>query len=96
MLPALISQVVVLFKDTSLGYVVAYPELLRRIRTLTEFFGNRYLFPVFFVGAAMYISVNLSISRLAVWTERRLRRTGSTAGAPIPASALPARDQDPE
>jgi glutamate transport system permease protein len=96
MLPALISQVVVLLKDTSLGYVVAYPELLRQIRTLTEFFGNRYLFSVFFVGAAMYIAVNLTISRLAVWTERRLRRTGSVAGAPIPASGLPARAQDPE
>lgn len=82
MLPALISQVVVLLKDTSLGYVVAYPELLRQIRTLTEFFGNRYLFSVFFVGAAMYIAVNLTISRLAVWTERRLDRGGRSVTVP--------------
>jgi glutamate transport system permease protein len=91
MLPALISQVVVLLKDTSLGYVVAYPELLRQIRTLTEFFGNRYLFSVFFIGSAMYIGVNLLISRVAVWTERRIDRTGRalrlSTGIQVPAGS---------
>lgn len=71
MLPSLVSQFVVLLKDTSLGFIVAYPELLRQIQTNTQFFGNRFWFQFFVVGAAIYIAINFTISRLAVWLERR-------------------------
>ncbi len=71
MLPALVSQLVVLLKDTSLGFIVAYAELLRRLQQNTQFFGQRYWFQFFVVGAAIYIAINFSISRLAVWLERR-------------------------
>jgi glutamate transport system permease protein len=74
MLPALVSQLVVLLKDTSLGFIVSYPELLRQIRTLTEYFGNRYLFSVFLVGTALYVTVNAVLSRLAAHLERRSSR----------------------
>ncbi|MFN8074529.1 MAG: amino acid ABC transporter permease [Kineosporiaceae bacterium] len=74
MLPSLVSQLVVLLKDTSLGFIVSYPELLRQVRTLSEFFGNRYLFSVFFVGAGMYLAVNITVSRFAAWLERRTAR----------------------
>ena len=30
MLPALVGQLVVILKDTALGYVITYPELLNR------------------------------------------------------------------
>lgn len=73
MLPALISQLVVLLKDTSLGYIVAYPELLRTIKTNRDYFGDRYMLPLFLVGATIYILVNLLVSRLATLIERRLR-----------------------
>lgn len=81
MLPALISQIVVILKDSSLGFIVSYSELLRTIRTNREFFGDRYLFPLFLVGAGIYIAVNLLISRLATVIERRLRE-GRVRGAP--------------
>lgn len=74
MLPSLVSQLVVLLKDTSLGFIVSYPELLRQVRTLSEFFGNRYLFSVFFVGAGMYLAVNIAVSRLAAYLEKRTAR----------------------
>ncbi len=71
MLPSLVSQLVVLLKDTSLGFIIGYSELLRRVQTNTQFFGQRYWFQFFVVGAAIYIAVNFTLSRLAVWLERR-------------------------
>lgn len=71
MLPTLISQLVVLLKDSSLGFIVGYVELLRVIRLNAEFFGNQYYFPLFAVGAGIYILINLTLSRVAVWLERR-------------------------
>ena len=38
MVPAIVSQLVTLLKDTSLGYVIAFEELLRRSRSSGEFF----------------------------------------------------------
>lgn len=79
MLPALISQLVVLLKDSSLGYIVGYTELLRVIKENRDYFGDRYLIPIFLVGAITYIAINILVSRLAVWIERRMRRTKKVA-----------------
>lgn len=79
MLPALVSQIVVLLKDSSLGYIVAYPELLRSIRQMRDYFGDRYLIPVFLVGALAYILINVLVSRLAIWIEGRMRRSAHVA-----------------
>ena len=38
MVPAIVSQLVTLLKDTSLGFVITYEELLRRSRSTGEFF----------------------------------------------------------
>ena len=51
MLPSLISQLVVLLKDTSLGFIIGYLELLRVNRELRDFFGSRYIFSLFIVTA---------------------------------------------
>jgi glutamate transport system permease protein len=71
MLPSLVAQLVVLLKDTSLGYIVSYEELLRKVQIMADFLGPQYLFPIFFVAAAIYITINLCVSRLAIWIERR-------------------------
>lgn len=71
MLPSLVSQVVVLLKDTSLGFIVGYVELLRINRELRDFFGSRYIFSLFLVTAVIYIGVNFALSRVAVYLERR-------------------------
>jgi glutamate transport system permease protein len=84
MLPSLVAQLVVLLKDTSLGYIVAYGELLRAVQVMADFLGPQFLFPVFFVAAAIYIAINLAVSRLAIWIERHGSRkaAGGVAKAP--------------
>ena len=74
MLPALISQLVTLLKDTSLGFVIAYEELLRNGRNAVEFLGGPYSIPVYTAIAVIYIAVNASLSFLARWLDRRTRR----------------------
>ena len=71
MMPSLVAQMVVLLKDTSLGYIVAYGELLRAVQVMADFLGTQFLFPIFFVAAAIYIAINILVSRIAVWIERR-------------------------
>jgi glutamate transport system permease protein len=85
MAPSLVSQLVVLLKDTSLGYIVSYVELLRVNRELRDFFGSRYIFSLFLVTAALYIGVNFTLSRIAVYLERR--GTTKAAGGVAPAQA---------
>jgi glutamate transport system permease protein len=86
MMPSLVAQLVVLLKDTSLGYIVAYGELLRAVQVMADFLGTQFLFPIFFVAAAIYIAINLCVSRIAVWIERR----GSKKAAGGVAKAEPA------
>lgn len=84
MLPSLVSQVVVLLKDTSLGYVITYEELLQTVRQLKNYyattFGSEVVFPIFFTGAAIYILVNMTLSQVANWLARRGSK--KAAGAP--------------
>ncbi len=72
MIPAVISQLVTLLKDTSLGFVITYPELLRRSRSTGEFFANPLQTTV--IVAVVYIIVNYALGRLARWLEGRQRR----------------------
>jgi len=66
MLPIIVAQMVVLLKDTALGYIVGNIDLIRRGRLLAEFFGaGQYALSVFFVMVAMYLTVNLTISAIA-------------------------------
>lgn len=85
MMPSLVAQLVVLLKDTSLGYIVAYGELLRAVQVMADFLGTEFLFPIFFVAAAIYILINLCVSRIAIWIERR----GTTKAAGGVAKADP-------
>jgi glutamate transport system permease protein len=72
MLPIIVAQLVVLLKDTSLGYIVGMQELIRRGRLTAEFFGaSQYGFSVFVVMVAMYLAVNLSVSAVARFLARR-------------------------
>ena len=92
MLPVLIAQLVVLLKDTSLGFIIGYFELLRQARSLVEFFtptfGNQYTFQIYVAAALIYITVNVLLSQLAKFAERRTRRSkkaAATAEVELPA-----------
>jgi glutamate transport system permease protein len=84
MLPTIISQLVVLLKDSALGFIVAYPELLRSGRRIYTNIGN--VIPTAIVIAAIYIVINLALSALATLIERRQRvgrRRRPGAGVPV-------------
>ena len=83
MLPVLVSQLVVLLKDSALGFIVAYPELLRSGRRIYTNVGN--VIPTAIVVAAIYIAINLALSTLASYLERRFGGgRGSRPGADVP------------
>jgi glutamate transport system permease protein len=91
MLPSLVAQLVVLLKDTSLGYIVSYEELLRKVQIMADFLGPDYLFPVFFVAAAIYIAINFSVSRLAIWIEKRGSKKAAGGVVHVPVAGIPAK-----
>ncbi|HEV7949678.1 MAG TPA: amino acid ABC transporter permease [Glaciihabitans sp.] len=66
MLPIIVAQLVVLLKDTSLAYIISYPELLNiGLRQLPNTYGNRYFFTFFFIVLVVYLTVNLLLSWVA-------------------------------
>jgi glutamate transport system permease protein len=77
MLPVIVSQLVVLLKDTALGYIIAYPELLERgVNQMAANHGNVVAAAI--VVGAIYIVLNSGLSGIAGWLERRTRRGGRT------------------
>jgi glutamate transport system permease protein len=72
MLPSMLSQLVVILKDSALGSMIAYLELLRSGTNLAVTFAN--LIPTLIVLAALYISINSLLTRLASSVEQRLRK----------------------
>jgi glutamate transport system permease protein len=78
MLPSLLSQLVVILKDTALGYIINFSELIRGGQNLSTNYGN--LIPAFLVLAAMFIAINYALTAVARLVERRLQR--SAKGAP--------------
>lgn len=77
MLPAIISQCVVALKDSALAYVIPWEEIVSISDRIRVEFQNSLATAI--VIAAVFIVINYSLSRLAVWLERRLARRGRTA-----------------
>ncbi|WP_433799156.1 amino acid ABC transporter permease [Actinomycetospora sp. CA-084318] len=76
MLPTIVSQLVVLLKDSALGFLILYPELLYQARVLGSSGQlGRPLLPVAIVVAIVYITLCLLLTLLANYLERRTRRT---------------------
>jgi glutamate transport system permease protein len=78
MLPVIVSQLVVLLKDTALGYIVAFPELLERGgNVLAANYGNVVAAAI--VLAAIYILINSLLTLLAGYLDQRTQRRGMRA-----------------
>lgn len=77
MLPSLVSQFVVILKDTALGSIITYMELLRFATILG---GRGGLLQILVAVAAIFILINWLLSRFAEWTARRVssRTSGRT------------------
>ena len=87
MVPSIVAQLVTLLKDTSLGFVITYEELLRRSRSTGEFFHNPLQTLV--VVAVMYMIVNFTLGRVAAWLEsRQHRRPRAAAEAVAPPAQM--------
>ena len=89
MLPVLVSQLVVVLKDTAIGYQITFVEMVRQGTVIGASYSN-YL-PALIVIAALMISVNFALSAAATRLERRLRRSGR-APRPLEVSALETGD----
>ncbi|WP_435200542.1 amino acid ABC transporter permease [Janibacter sp. GS2] len=91
MLPALVSQLVVINKDTALGYIITYPELLQQSNNLASARSN--VIPALLVAAALFIAINSVLAWAAGRLEMRLARRGQRAAkdpAAVAASAATA------
>ncbi len=85
MLPTIVSQLVVLLKDTALGFLITYQELLfeaRYLGSLAEF--ERPIIPTALVIGAVYVTLCVALSLLASYLERRNRRR-QQSGRALPA-----------
>jgi len=85
MLPVLISQLVVVLKDTAIGYQITFVEMVRQGTVVGSAYGN-YI-PALIVIAILMISVNFALSWFATWLEQRLRKSKRGA-APMEAEPL--------
>ncbi|MEU6060437.1 amino acid ABC transporter permease [Streptomyces sp. NPDC047097] len=85
MLPTIISQLVVTLKDTSLGYIILYPELLNSARLIasnTLVDGKYPYVSTIVVAGIIYVAMCLALSGLATWIEKRGRRAKTGIGTP--------------
>ncbi|MEU3351260.1 amino acid ABC transporter permease [Streptomyces sp. NPDC037389] len=94
MLPSIISQLVVTLKDTSLGFIILYEELLfvgKAFAQQTPPVNGVYAFiPMVIVFGSIYILLCLALSSVATWVERRTQRSRKGKPPALPtAGAVP-------
>lgn len=71
MLPVIVAQLVVTMKDTALGFIITYPELLFLAKQMSSAPGRPLLQSAFVIGG-IYIIICLILSGIAKWLELRL------------------------
>lgn len=86
MLPALVSQLVVILKDTALGSIITYNDLLLQGTNLSSQYSN--VFAALVVVALIYIALNWTLTSLAGLLERRINRRGRTSAEAIPTAPV--------
>ena len=81
-IPTLISQLVVVVKDTTLAYVVSYPDMMQNARVLV----NNYnaLVSTYLVAAVIYILLNYLINKAAALVASRTGVTIMTRSSARP------------
>lgn len=81
MLPAIVSQLVVIVKDTALGGgVLTFPDLLASVGPMSSYYGANTI-ASFTVVAIIFIAINFALTTFASWLERRLRQGKKSTGA---------------
>ncbi|MFE5548428.1 amino acid ABC transporter permease [Streptomyces sp. NPDC056534] len=88
MLPALVSQLVVIVKDTALGgAMLGFSELLASVRPMSANYGANTV-ACFTVVAVLFVILNFALTTFASWLEGRLRRGKRSTGAVVGADAV--------
>ena len=77
-IPSLVTQLVSLLKDSTLGYFASYPELMATASVLSARYHN--LLPSYLTIAVVFIVINLALSYCARLIERRLARSRAASG----------------
>ncbi len=70
MMPSLLSQFVVILKDTALGYIISYPELLAAARRFGSGEGN--ILQMLLLAALIFVVINFALTLLAEWLSKFL------------------------
>lgn len=84
MLPAIVSQLVVIVKDTALGgAILGYAELLNESGSANSNAGGTATIAQLTIVAIVYIVVNWALTSFAGWLERRMRRSKKSTGAVV-------------
>ncbi|MGY5101268.1 amino acid ABC transporter permease [Streptomyces sp. 900105245] len=94
MLPAVISQLVVALKDTSLGFLITYEEFLHAGKLIASNLDYDLPFiPVVMVISPIYIGMCMLLSWFAGWVSRREQRSPRTEAVAVatagPGTLLP-------
>ncbi len=76
-IPALISELVIVVKDTTFAYVVNFPDLMQNAKVLISNYDA--LLSVYLVVAVIYILINYLLNRASVFASKH--RNGSAASA---------------
>ena len=87
-LPNLLTGLVSLLKDSTLGYVVSYGELMQQGKELVAYY--HYMIQTYLVIALIYVLINWLLTRLASWLQVRTG-TRKTAAAPVAVDLEPAQ-----
>lgn len=85
MLPVLVSQMVVVLKDTAIGYQILFLEVVRQGTNIGSAYSN--LIPALMVVGVILIAINFTLSAFATRLERRMRRS-RRGPAPLHADAV--------
>ena len=78
-MPALVAQLVYLLKGTTLGYVISYEELLYSAKLIGEY--TNFILQSILVVTAIYLVLNIILSRVSIWIEQRLCVRGAAASS---------------
>jgi glutamate transport system permease protein len=88
MLPAIVSQLVVIVKDTALGgALLGFGELINQARPAAAYYQANAV-ATLVVIAALFIIINSLLSLFANWLEKRLRRRKKGTGAVLGAEMI--------
>lgn len=78
-IPSLISELVIVLKDTTFAYVVSYADLMQNAKVLIT--SHDSLVSVYLVVAVIYILINYALNKLSDRAAQRMNRAAATADA---------------